>query len=165
MLAACSSSVDKPKIVQDVDRLVAMYPNYRSNEIARAALLDSVTNYPRTIGQYPAELAGVKFKFKKLVDNPQTGGRSALFVSDCTSDIENPGGSPKYLSNNIDIRVLGVVADDVAARLDAGQCYAVDGVLRAWDAEDVFFVTSSIGYSLDFGTYILDDMSVKPFEE
>lgn len=163
MMCGCASKQEKPAVVQYVDDLVMMYPNYRSNEIAKNAIIDSITNHSRPVGVSPSDIAGVDFKFVKLIDNPQTGTKSAIFTSTgCTSDIENPNGNPKYLITDINIRVLGVVDDATAAKLDGNTQYRIDGVLHDWDSKDVFCVTHSIGYSFDFGTYILDEMSVNP---
>lgn len=162
-MCCCTKSPEKPAIVQYVNNLVSLYPNYRSNEIARAALLDSVANHVRPIGTSPVDIAGVDFKFAKLVDNPQTGAKSAVFTSTgCTSDIDNPNGNPKYLMTDINIRVIGAVDDVTAANLDGNSVYRIDGKLHAWDAADVFGVTHTIGNAVDFGTYILDDMTVNP---
>lgn len=162
MMAACSSSdSNKPAVVQYVNDLVTLYPNYRSNDIARTALLDSIANHVRPAGVSPVDIAGVDFKFAKFVENPQTGAKSAVFTSTgCTSNIENPNGNPKYLMTDINIRVLGAIDDVTAAKLDGNSVYRIDGKLHAWDAADVFGVTHKIGNAVDFGTYILDDMTV-----
>ena len=163
MMCGCASDTEKPAVVQYVNDLVKMYPNFRSNALARTALLDSITNHVRPIGQSPVDISGVSFKFAKLVDNHQTGTKSAVFTSTgCTSDIENPNGNPKYLMTDINIRVVGAVDDATAAKLDGNTAYRIDGILHAWDAADVFGVTHSIGNAVDFGTYILDDMTVTP---
>jgi hypothetical protein len=163
MMCGCASDTEKPAVVQYVNDLVMKFPNYRSNEIARTALLDSIANHVRPVGQSPVDIAGVDFKFAKLVDNPQTGAKTAVFTSTgCTSDIENPNGNPKYLMTDINIRVVGTVDDATAAKLDNNNVYRIDGKLHAWDAADVFGVTHSIGNAVDFGTYILDDMTINP---
>ena len=165
MMCGCTSKNERPAVVQYVNDLVAMYPNYRTNEIAESALLDSIANHVRPVGQSPIDIAGVDFKFAKLVENSQTGAKSAVFTSTgCTSDIENPNGNPKYLMTDINIRVVGVVDDKTAASLDGNSTYRIDGILHAWDSKDIFYVTHPIGYAFDFGTYILDNMTVKPSE-
>lgn len=165
MMCGCTSDNEKPAVVQYVNNLVTMYPNYRTNEIAESALLDSIANHVRPVGQSPVDISGVDFKFAKLIDNPQTGTKSAVFTSTgCTSNIDNPNGNPKYLMTDINIRVVGVVDDKTAASLDGNSSYRIDGILYAWDSHDVFGVTHSIGNAVDFGTYILDDMTVKPSE-
>lgn len=163
MMCGCTSDTEKPAVVEYVNNLVLKYPNYRTNEITETALLDSIANHVRPLGQSPVDIAGVDFKFEKLVDNPQTGTKSAVFTSTgCTSDIENPNGNPKYLMTDINIRVVGTVDDAIAAKLDGNTVYRIDGKLHAWDAADVFGVTHSIGNAVDFGTYILDDMTINP---
>lgn len=162
MLCACSNNDEKPEVVRYTNKLVEMYPNYRSNEISEAAMLDSIANHPRPIGQLASDLDGVDFRFARLIENPNDGSQSALFVSDgCMSDIENPNGKPKYLITDIHIRVLGKVESETAAKLDGHAQYRVSGILHAWDANDVFFVTNKVGASVDFGTYILDEMTVE----
>lgn len=166
MMCACSSTNEpKPAVVEYVNRLVETYPNYRNNDIAKSALLDSIANHVRPVGQPATDIDGVRFKFAKLIDNPQTGEKSAVFTSfGLMSSIDNPNGNPKYLMTDINMRVLGNVDDETAAKLDANREYEISGVLRAWDADDVFFVTHSVGYSVDFGTYILDNMKINPVE-
>lgn len=163
ILVSCGKFTgDKAPVVEYVNRLIEQYPNYRSNEIAEASLLDSIANYNHTI----KDLDGVEFQFEKLIENPQTGEMSAIFTSSgCVSDIDNPNGDPKYLITEINIRVLGKVDKDLAAKLDSNIKYEITGVLRAWDDKDIFYVTHSIGPSVDFGTYILDDMSVNPVKK
>lgn len=161
MLTGCASKTQKPPVVEYVNKLVLQYPNYRTNEIANSAILDSIANHVRPVGAHPEDLRDVDFKFERIIGNPQTGGKSALFTSTgCQSDIENPNGNPKYLITTINIRVLGSVDDSTAATLDGKAIYSIDGVLHAWDAADVFSVTHSIGNSFDFGTYILDNMTI-----
>lgn len=165
MMCGCASEKQKPAVVEYVNDLVMMYPNYRTNEIAESAILDSIANRVRPVGQSPVDIAGVDFKFAKLVDNPQTGAKSAVFTSTgCTSDVENPNGNPKYLMTDINIRVVGVVDDATAASLDGNSTYRIDGTLHSWDSKDIFYVTHPIGYAFDFGTYILEDMTVTPSE-
>lgn len=161
LLCACSNTVEKPSVVKYVDGLIRMYPNYRSNDIAESALLDSIAKHNRPIGQIASDLKGVDFRYVRLIENQNDGSKSALFVSDgCVSDIENPNGSPKYLITDIHIRVLGGVDAETAAILDGNSKYQISGVLHAWDSEDVFFATHKVGPCVDFGTYILDDMVV-----
>lgn len=161
LLCACSRTVEKPSVVNYVDSLIEMYPNYRSNEIAESALVDSIANHNRPIGQIASDLKGVDFRFVRLIENRNDGNKSALFVSDgCVSDIDNPNGSPKYLITDIHIRVLGSVDAETAAKLDGNSKYHISGVLHAWDSKDVFFATHKVGPCVDFGTYILDDMVV-----
>jgi len=165
-LCACSNNLEKPEVVNYVDGLVGMYPNYRSNEIAESAILDSIANHQRPIGQLASDLSGVKFKFIRLIENQNDGRYSALFVSDgCMSDIDNPNGNPKHLMTNIHIRVLGKVDSEMAAKLDGNARYSISGILHAWDANDVFSVTDRIGASFDFGTYILEEMTIKKVEK
>ena len=163
LMCACASENPKPAVVEYVNHLVEMYPNYRSNNIAANALNDSIANHVRPIGKPAADIAGVSFRFVQMVDNPQTGALSAIFTSTgCTSDIENPNGNPKYLMTDINIRVIGAVDATTAAQLDANRDYSISGTLHAWDAADVFGVTHKIGNAVDFGTYVLDDMVVTP---
>lgn len=166
IFCACSNDVEKPEVVRYVDSLVEMYPNYRSNEIAESAILDSISSHYRPIGQLASDLNGVDFKFVRLIENQNDGSYSALFVSDgCMSNIDNPNGNPKYLITDIHIRVLGKVDSETAATLDGNARYNIGGILHEWDAEDVFFVTHKIGDSFDFGTYILDEMTIKKVEK
>lgn len=85
MLWSCGNEKKQIPVVEYVNGLVEMYPNYRSNEAAEASLLDSIANHNHTT----KDLEGVEFRFEKLIENPQTGERSAIFTSiGCTSDIE-----------------------------------------------------------------------------
>lgn len=161
MLWSCGNEKKQIPVVEYVNGLVEMYPNYRSNEAAEASLLDSIANHNHTT----KDLEGVEFRFEKLIENPQTGERSAIFTSiGCTSDIENPNRNPKYLMTDINIRVLGKVDEITATQLDSNIKYNINGVMREWDDKDIFFVTHSIGHAVDFGTYILDDMQLNPIQ-
>lgn len=159
---SCTNDIHKPNIVEYTNNLIKEYPNYRSNEIAKDSVLNTIATRKKSI----EDLNDVKFKFVKLIENETSGGKVALFISqDCCSDIENPNSKPKYLITDINMRVLGSVSDEVSVSLDSNVPYHINGKLHAWDAEDKFNITHRIGEALDFGTYIIDNIIVKPVKQ
>lgn len=161
LYASCSSSEGKPFVVSYADRIIGEYPNFGSNEIAKRAVMDSIQVLGKSyIGESPKTLNGVDFKFEELFENGDSV--SALFSAiDCISDIEDKSGAHKYIITPIEIRVLGRVDSQTAAKLDGNSIYHIDGVLHAWDDKDRFLAHRNTGGKLFFGTYILDNMNVK----
>lgn len=161
-LSACSSPQEKPFVVNYIDHLVEKYPNFASNEIAERAVEDSIQALGKSyIGKRPEILNGVDFRFEELFENKDT--TSALFFAvDCLSQIDDKSGAHKYIITPIEIRVLGRVDSQTAAKLDRNRLYHIDGVLHAWDETDRFLPSRMTPESLFLGTYILDVMNVKP---
>lgn len=160
-LSACSSPEDKPFVVDYTDRIVGEYPNFASNDIAKRAVMDSIQVLGNSyVGKSPETLKGVEFKFEELFEN--NGTTSALFSSvSCMSDIEDKSGAHKYIITPIEIRVLGRVDSQTAAKLDGNLRYYIDGIVHAWDNKDRFLAHRHTTDALFFGTYILDNMNVK----
>ncbi len=160
-LSACSSTENKPFVVDYADRIVGQYPNFASNDIAKRAVRDSIQVLGNSyIGKSPETLRCVEFKFEELFENNDT--ISALFSAvSCMSDIEDKSGAHKYIITPIEIRVLGRVDSQTAAQLDRNRRYHIDGILHAWDNKDRFLAHRNTTDCLFFGTYILDNMNVK----
>ncbi|WP_288677038.1 hypothetical protein [uncultured Bacteroides sp.] len=160
-LFACSSPENKPFVVDYTDRIIGEYPNFGSNEIAKKTVQDSIQVLGKSyIGKSPKTLNGVDFKFEELFENGDSV--FALFSAvDCVSDIEDKSGSHKYIITPIEIRVLGRIDSQTAAKLDGNCKYHIDGVLHEWDEKDRFLAHRNTGGKLFFGTYILDNMNVK----
>lgn len=161
LFASCSSTEEQPFVVSYADRIIGEYPNFGSNEIAKKSVQDSIQVLGESyIGKSPRTLNGVDFKFEELFENGDSV--SALFSAvDCVSDIEDKSGAHKYIITPIEIRVLGRVDSQTAAKLDGNCKYHIDGVLHEWDAKDRFLAHRNTGGKLFFGTYILDNMNVK----
>lgn len=158
----CSAKDEEAPIVKYVNKVVAEYPNYRSNEISEKSLKEKLENREKGVG----DLVGVHFKFKKLIENPQTGKYSALFESTgCTSSIESNADGGKYIINGICILVLGSFDDSTASKLNSGVEYELTGTLHDWDKEDRFYCYDAMIDGLFLGTYILDDMSVNEIKQ
>lgn len=164
-LSACSAPEEKPFVVDYIDRLVGEYPNFASNQIAERAVEDSIQVLANSyIGKSPVPLRGVEFKFEELFENNDT--TSALFSAvGCMSQIDDKSGAHKYIITPIEIRVLGRVDSQTAAKLDRNCRYKIDGVLHAWDDTDRFLASRITHESLFLGTYILDNMDVKPLSD
>lgn len=157
-VCGCQSEKEDAPIVKYVNGVVAEYPNYRSNEISEKSLNEKLANRDKSV----EDLVGVNFKFKKLIENSQTGKYSALFESTgCTSSIESNADGGKYIINGICILVLGSVDESTASKLNSGIEYEISGTLHAWDEEDKFYCYDAMLDGFFLGTYILDDMTVK----
>lgn len=161
-LSACSAPEEKPFVVDYIDRLVEEYPNFASNEIAERAVEDSIRSLGNSyVGKSPEILNGVEFRFEELFENNDT--TSALFSAvSCLSQIDDKSGTHKYIITPIEIRVLGRLDSQTAAKLDRNCRYHIDGVLHAWDETDRFLASRMTTESLFLGTYILDNMTVNP---
>lgn len=160
-VCGCSEKEDAP-IVRYVNSVVEEYPNYRSNEISEKSLKAKFENREKSV----YDLVGVHFKFKKLIENTQTGKHSALFESTgCTSSVESNADGGKYIINGICILVLGTVDDSTASKLNSGVDYELSGTLHAWDKEDRFYCYDAMIDGFFLGTYILDCMTVKEIKQ
>ena len=161
-LTACSSPEEKTFAVDYVDRLVAEYPNFSSNDIAKRAVRDSIQVLGESfIGKNPEILNGVEFKFEELFEHNDT--TAALFSAvSCMSQIDDESGAHKYIITPIEISVLGRVDSQTAAKLDRNRRYRLDGVVHEWDSKNRFLPERMTPESLFLGTYILDNLTATP---
>lgn len=153
----------KPTYVEEYTKqLVLKHPNFETNEIAKSAIRDSIkAHITPFIGKHPKDIEGVKFRFEKLIEGKN--GYCALFTATQYTDIENPSESgDKYINATIQIIAFGNIDDTTASSLDAHKYYELSGVLHSWDEDNSIPVIRSTSFgSIDFGTYILDDMTIK----
>lgn len=143
-------------------QLVLKYPNFKANEIAEAAVKDSIRAHVSLfIGGHPKDIDGVKFRFEKLIEGKN--GYCALFTASQYIDVESPSaGGSKYIGATIQMMAFGNVDDVVASSLDTQKYYKLGGVLHAWDEDNsIPVVRTTYPDRMDFGTYILDDMTVE----
>lgn len=160
----CSCSEEKvndPYVIKYAKSLVSQYPNYASNEMAKDAINDSIINHSRSfIGKDARDLDDIVFSFDDLLDGKD--GKCAIFVSSTNFSIDAPSNSSdKYISPFVKIIAFGRIDNNIAAKLDKNCKYKVSGKLHEWDGENNLNVLmSSMSDDLDFGTYILDDMTI-----
>ncbi len=163
----CSETPNKKAPIESwADGIILQYPNLRSNEISKKAVLDSVSTYSQSfIGKEASLFEGVSFKFAEMVENEDS---FAVFfdAAHCYSDIEYNEGNQKVLMTELNMRALGKVDKQTASTLDSEKKYSISGIVHAWDAEDKFFITHHMTDYLDFGTFILNsDIQIKEIED
>lgn len=163
LLSCSNQKQDKLYVVDYVDKLVSVYPNHSSNEIAKKALQDSVKIHAESfVGSKPKDLVGLEFKFSDLVE--KEGAHGALFVAHCYSEIDDESGSSKYIISDIIVSVFGVIDEATAAKLDKNQKYYIDGVLEHWDSEH-YAPRMYAPDEIDFGTYFLRDIKIETVKQ
>lgn len=159
---SCSEErVNDPYVIKYAKSLVSQYPNFDSNYMAKETVRDSITNHSRSfIGKTAKDLDDIVFSFYDLIDGKN--GKCAIFKFSTPLTIDAPSNSKnKYISSSVKIIAFGRVDDDVAAKLDKNCKYRVSGKLHEWDGDNNLQVLmSSMSDDLDFGTYILDDMTI-----
>lgn len=168
LLWSCGGeSAPKSELVEEAQTLMAKYPNFKSNDEARNLMDADIQSYAEQFVGKPAPFEGMEFMFSKLIDNPQTGEKSALFESrGAYAEIDNPNAKGKYISEEVQIAVLGIVPDDVALTLDGNinVRYKLSGVVHAYDENDTFFIGDKMT-GVYFGTFILDNLKVEKVEK
>lgn len=168
-LFSCSSSKEEqtPEIKTYVEGLMEKYPNFHSNELAKTAFMDSISHKCESyIGKQATILNGIEFQFVKIIENPQTGAKSALMKSNsCMAQIESDAEGKKYIISSLGFQVLGIVDETTAASLSSGYTYSVTGTVHAWDDGDVFYSLTLTPDDIYMGSFVLNDMVVKKIEK
>lgn len=150
-----------PYVIKYAKSLVSQFPNFASNDITKEIVRDSITNHARSfIGKNAKDLDDIVFTFEDLIDGK--GGKCAIFVSSTYLTIDAPSNSTdKYITSSVKIIAFGRVDNDVATKLDKNYKYKVSGKLHEWDGDNnIHVLMSSMSDDLNFGTYILDDMTI-----
>lgn len=163
MIVSCgtNSSKEDPYVVKFTERLIKQYPNYSSNKLAKEAVQDSIVKHAQSfIGKEAKDLEGIEFSFYKLIKGEN--GYCAVFKGSGLSMIDAPkGSSKKYVIASSNIIAFGNVDDVIATKLDSNKEYFISGILHNWDGDNNLGIYSSMtSNDLDFGTYILEDMSI-----
>lgn len=168
LLWSCGGKpVPKSPLVEEAQTLMAKYPNYETNEEAANLMKSDIRGYGEQFTGKPTPFEGMEFMFCKVVENPQTGAKSALFESrNAMAQIDNPNANGKYLIADVQIAVLGTVPEEVAMSLDGNVnvSYKLSGAVHAYDENDPFFVKDGLT-GLYFGTFVVDDLKVERIEE
>lgn len=168
LLWSCGGkSEPKSPLVEEAQTLMAKYPNYETNDEARNKMQSDIKGFAAQFTGKSAPFDGMQFMFNKVIENPQTGAKSALFESrSALAQIDNPNAKGKYLIADVQIAVLGTVSDEVALSLDGNVNvrYSLSGTVHAYDENDPFFVKDGLT-GLYFGTFVLDDLKVEKVEE
>lgn len=158
---SCSKERVKTPVEKYVETLVKMYPNYETNDIARAAVKDSVTLHMKAaVGKPCVELQDVKFGFRRIVENG--GQRAALFDANVSTFNDVDGKQSMY--SDILMHVMCVVDDETAATLDGQRKYAIAGTLDDWGENDLYMGISTTA-TIDFGILLLNKATIKTIED
>lgn len=162
-LTSCSkSNEDKPPMVQFTERIMAQYPNFKSNDIAMQALTDSVNAFGEaSVNNQTTFFKGIRFHFVRLIDKPD-GTHSAMFEPfSLYAEIDDPTEDGHYISLKMCFGVLGGVSEEMAAKLDGNQDYDITGLVHAWDDKDLLGFEYGLPW---FGTFIMKNMTVTPIK-
>lgn len=153
------STISNP-LQQEAERIMNQYKNFNSNELAKKSMIEEISKFGEYCIGSEAPFNGIKFKFEKVIENPQNGNYSALMSADISCyiayDADENGLAP--VGPGVEITALGVIPQELAITLDYGKEYSVSGVVKEFDIKDQFFIT----YPQDvfFGAFILDDMKI-----
>jgi len=159
LFIACNEQKEKVYLEEYTEKLLAQYPNYRSNDIAQKALTDSIENHAkRLVGKEPIDIKGLDFDFIDMVE--KDGEHGAIFRADCYADIDSKASKTKYLIATAQIVVFTVVSDEIAAKLDANEKYHINGILMDWEKTDYSYRAGIA--DIEFGTYFLKDATITP---
>lgn len=167
MIASCNnnSTKDDPYLVKYTDKLITQYPNYSSNKLAKEAILDSISTHAQSfIGKEVRDLEGLEFEFYKLIEGEK--GYCVVFKGSCISRIDAPKGSTnKYVIATSCLVAFGNIDDEIATKLDKNKKYSISGILHNWDGDNSLGISSKVlSDDLDYGTYILDNMSISEIQ-
>lgn len=166
-VGACSKKDDaRPYVLNYTDNLVEQYPGYKSNDMAREIIMDSIHAKCETyVGKDFTLFDGVNFKFIKLFENEQAGTVAGWFRNDyINSDIESTANGGKYVMSSLETLVLGTIDAETASQLASGYSYKITGKVHDYTPYDDFCLKSSLT-DIFFGTFVLDDMTVTKVDE
>lgn len=158
-LASCgrSESISTTPLEQYTEKLLTLFPNYESNEIARNTMADSIKAHARAqIGSIPTDLSGLKFKFEEIKEGADTC--VATFLATGYASIDAPSNSSnKYIIATPGIMVVGKVDKATAVTLDHHKQYSVSGKMFEYDATPW---ANSMVVDIPFGTYFLEALNI-----
>lgn len=163
LLASCSSNSKEQLFIEKYsEQLIEKYPNYESNEIARKAINDSIAHFCKSyVGKDASFFKGVHFRFLRLIENEQKGTHAVLFESTgLFCEIKSEAGGGKYVIANPIFAVLGTPDEATVATLSSGEEYYISGTIHAWDGDHMIHFPSSNPANLDFGTVIMETISI-----
>ena len=152
------STISNP-IANEAERILNKYKNFNSNALAKKSMIEEINKFGESCKGSEAPFNGIKFTFEKIIENPQSGTYSALMSADCYMEYEADENGLAPLGPTIKLAAIGVVPQDIAITLDYGKEYSVSGVVKEFDINDQFFITSSL-IDVFFGAFILDDMKI-----
>ena len=167
IFCACTESKYKKSNLELYgERLLYQYPQFKSNELAKNAIIDSIKAYANSlpIGE-PVDLENVPFRFKKLIEGEN--GYCAAFYAGEHLLIDNVlGGTDKYISSKLYIGAFGQISDSMALKLNSSVQYVISGKLHAIDDKDHLHLLYDKNYDeFALGTLILQNMEVQEYRE
>lgn len=150
-------AVERTPLEQYTEALLTKFPNYKSNEMAKNAMNDSIKAHARAqIGTIPSDISGMKFCFEDIKEGNDTC--IAIFSASGYAEIDAPKNSQnKYITAIPGIVIVGKVDKATASSLDYNKRYSVSGEMFEWDAKSLSY---SSGVDIPFGTYYLDAITI-----
>lgn len=151
-------------LVDKITPLFEKYPNYQRNEMAREKLLQDISLLGQSFIGTEAPFNGIKFGIKEIIENPQNGALSVLLQAGyCPTPLQEDKDPNDVFLQHLQFGVLGIMPEVEVIKLDNKKAYYVEGIVKAYDEEDSFFIEDRL-FGIYIGTFILNDMNLKPVE-
>lgn len=166
-LVGCGGKESKAPIEQWTDNLVLKYQNFRSNDIAKQAVLDSISAYSNSYVNKDATLFdGMKFTYLKMI-NEDRDSVNVMMRGEAFSDVESSAEGSKYIISDIRCLAVGRVPREVASTLSSGYKYSVSGIVEQVVIDDINFKVEATTTPNDlfFGAFALKNMQITKIEE
>lgn len=166
--SSCGDSNEpKPPIESWTNNLIAKYPNFRSNDIAEQAVLDSISNYSNSFVNKEATLFdGMEFKYLEMT-NENGDSVNVMLRGQAFSEIESSAEGSKYIISEIRCLAVGYVSKEVASTLSSGYKYSLTGTVEQVVINDANFKAEATltPDDLFFGAFAIKDMKITKIEE
>lgn len=161
------NSESEPQVVQWTNNLLYKYQNFRSNDIAKQAVLDSISAYSNSFVNKETKLFdGMEFKYLNMISENKDSV-NVMFRGNVFSEIESDAEGAKYIISDIRCLAVGRVPKQVAATLSSGDKYSVSGIVEQVVIDDVNFKVEATTTPDDlfFGAFALNDMKITKIEK
>lgn len=167
MVSCSKNSESQPPVVQWTNNLLSKYQNFRSNDIAKRAVLDSIFAYSNSFVNKEAKLFdGMEFKYLNMISE-ENDSVNVMLRGNAFSEIESNVEGAKYIISNIRCLAVGRVPKQVAATISSEYTYSVSGIVEQVVIEDINFKVEATTTPDDlfFGAFALKDMKITKIEK
>lgn len=147
--------------------MLMLYQNFRSNDITKQAVLDSIAAYSNSFVNKDASLfEDMEFKFLCMIKE-EGDSVNVMLRGEASSEIESNAEGAKYIISDIRCLAVGYVSKEAASALSSGYKYSVTGTVEQVIIDDVDFKAEAITTPSDlfFGAFAIKDMKITKIEE
>jgi hypothetical protein len=152
----------KNSIEQWAENLMTQYPNFKSNDITKSIVNDSIDQYVNTfVGKEAKLFEGVPFNFVR-VEGTSNDSTTIQLKGSVLAEIESNADGGKYVMTGLCFLVLGNVPTDIAATLNTSDKYTVSGTVREIDTKDTLFKAMATYTHNDtfMGAFFIDNLKI-----